>query len=119
MQADGIVISLEGIDSTMISEALGEIQQGLPCLLSMAFFDANQALIGSPVLCFAGRVDEPTIDEGVDTCTISIAVENKMALLNQQHERRYTDQEQRRDYPNDCGFMYVNQIQNWNSTWGQ
>lgn len=119
VQADGITLTLDGIDPTLISEALGEIQQGLPCLLSMAFFDANQALIGTPVLCFAGRVDEPTIDEGTETCTISIACENRMALLNQQNERRYSDQEQRRDYPNDCGFAYVNAIQNWASTWGQ
>jgi hypothetical protein len=121
VQADGIAISLEGIDPNMISDALGEVQQGLPCILSMAFFDDSPLhyMLGSPVVCFAGRMDEPTINEGTDTCTISIACENRMALLNQSHERRYTDQDQRRDYPNDCGFSYVNTVQNWVSTWGQ
>jgi len=121
VQADGITISLEGIDASMINEALGEIQQGLPCIISMAFFDTSSppAMISAPVVCFAGRMDEPTIDEGTENCTITIAVENRMALLQQQHERRYSDQEQRRDYPNDCGLMYTNLIQNWVSTWGQ
>jgi hypothetical protein len=121
VQADGITIGLEGVDPTMISEALGEVQQGLPCILSMAFFDDTpvHSLIGTPTVCFAGRMDEPTIDEGTESCTITIACENRMALLQQSHERRYTDQEQRRDYPNDCGFQYVNTIQNWVSTWGQ
>jgi len=73
VQADGITIGLEGVDANMISEALGEIQQGLPCIISMAFFDQNQTLIGAPVVCFSGRVDEPTIDEGTETCTVTVA----------------------------------------------
>jgi hypothetical protein len=120
VQADGITLGLEGVDASMISEALGEIQQGLPCIISMAFFNSTtRAIIGSPVVCFSGRVDAPTIEESTETCTITIACENRMALLNQQHERRYTDQEQRRDYPNDRGFEYVSLIQNYVATWGQ
>lgn len=118
VRSDGIVLGLSGIDPTMISEVLTEVQQGLPCILSVGFFDDNTNLIGTPVIAFSGFMDQPQISEGTDTCTVTIACENRMAQLQMPRERRYTDQEQRRDYPNDAGFMYVNAIQNWNSTWG-
>lgn len=117
LTAQGLTISLSGIDPTLLTEALTEIQQGLPAQLWLVLADEQCNPIDS-ILCYAGRMDQPTIDEGTDTATISIAIENRLSDLQRAQFRRLTDQDQRLKYPNDDGFRFINQLQDWNGSWG-
>jgi len=65
----------------------------------LAFFDQAGNIVDSPILCYAGRMDQPTITEGTETSVISIAVENRLADLQRRIERRFTDRDQRLEYP--------------------
>lgn len=116
--AQGITLGLSGIDNTLLPEALSQVQQGLPCKVSLAFFNPDASIVADPILVFAGRMDQPTLEEGADTSTISIAVENRLADLQRPLVRRCTDQDQRHDYPRDSGYAFVAQLMEWNSAWG-
>jgi hypothetical protein len=103
----------------MIMHALGQVRQGNPVQLWLGALGSNNNVLPDPLQLFAGRMDVPTIDEGTQTSSISIAVENRLIDLNRSRERRYTDQDQQIDHPGDLGFQYVQFIQNWNGTWGK
>ena len=118
LTAQGISLSLSGIDSTQLHEALSQIRQGMPVKLWLAFFYPDGTIVPEPVMCFAGRMDQPTIEESGEGSTITIAVENRMADLQRRLVRRFTDQDQRMDWPRDNGFAYVAQLMDWNSAWG-
>jgi len=118
LNAQGVELTLSGIDSTLLPEALSQIQQGLPVLLWLAFFDSAGAIIVDPILCFAGRMDQPVIDESGETSTITINCENRLADLQRRLVRRFTDQDQRMDWPRDTGFAWVSQLMDWTSAWG-
>ena len=66
---------------------------------------------------FAGRADVMTIaDEGA-TCTISLAVENRLVDLRRARPRRYEPEDQHVYFPNDKGFNYVPTLQDRNIKW--
>lgn len=117
LQAQGMSITLSGIDSTMLTHALTAVQQGAPVKVWINLFDDAMGVIGS-VFAYQGLMDQPTIDEGGDKCSITIAVENRLSDLQRAQGRRWTDQEQRSRYPTDDGFKFANTIINFYATWG-
>jgi len=117
LQAQGTSVTLSGIDSTMLTHALTAVVQGNPVKIWINLFDTNLNVIGT-VLAYQGLMDQPTIDEGGDKCSITIAIENRLSDLQRAQSRRWTDQEQRSRYPNDDGFKFANTIINWWATWG-
>jgi len=118
LNAQTFTISLSGVDNRLLSEALTEVRQGLPVKFWLAFFDNAGNIVDAPILCYAGRMDQPTILEGTDTSTISIAVENRLSDLQRRIERRFTDRDQRLEYPADTGLAYIAWTMDWNGAWG-
>jgi hypothetical protein len=119
IKATNVTFTLSGIAHDMLQKALGEVRQGYPVKLWFGTLGDNNNVIADPLQIFAGRMDVPSIDEGTQTSTISIAVENRLIDLNRSRERRFTDQDQQIDHPGDLGFQYVQFIQNWAGTWGK
>lgn len=119
VQADGITLTLSGVPQDMLDEALLQCRQGRPVKVWFGFLDAAGAVIADPYQTFAGRMDVPIIDEGAETATVSITVENRLIDLQRSRERRYTDDDQKIDYPTDRGFEYVASLQEQNLVWGK
>ena len=119
VEARGITLTLSGIDATALSDVLNEVQQGLPALVYFGLFDSTPALIANPVCAFAGRMDQPTIDLTGPTATIQIACESRLMDMNTPAMRRYTNEDQQRDYPNDQGFSFVPGVQERTIFWGR
>lgn len=119
VQARGIVLTMSGIDPTLLGDVMTEMQQGLPVTVYFALFDATPSLILNPVIAFQGRMDQPTLDVSGETATIQIACESRLMDLNTPAERRYTNEDQQRDYPDDLGFEFVNSIQEITIYWGR
>jgi hypothetical protein len=119
VSARGITLSLSGVDPTLLSDVLNEYQQNLPAVIYFGVRDNTGALIPNPITSWAGRTDQPTITVDGESATISIACENRLVILNNSVERRYTDADQKRDYPDDRGFEFVNAIQNVTIYWGR
>lgn len=119
IQARGIMLTLSGIDSTLLGDVLNDYRQGLPAVVSLGLFDSTGALIPNPICCFSGRTDQPTIEMSGESATLSIACENRLVEMNVSVQRRYTDQDQKLDYPNDRGMEYVSSIQGLTLFWGR
>jgi hypothetical protein len=92
---------------------------GLPAIVSLGLFDAAGALIADPVGCFVGQMDQPTLDVTGTSATISINCESRLIEMNVAVDRRYTNEDQQRDYPGDRGFEFVNSIQEAQIYWGR
>jgi len=119
VQARGTTLTLSGFDATLLGDALTDLRQGLPVTVWLALFDATPAIIGNPVIAFRGRMDQPTITVSGQTATISINCESRLMDMNVPAERRYTNEDQQRDYPGDRGFEFVNSIQEVTIYWGR
>lgn len=117
VEAKGISVSLSGIDSTMLSNVLTEFVLGEPMGVYVAGFNGG-SLIADPILSFAGRMDEPMIDVDGSRAVITINCESRLIDMNVAVDRRYTADDQQRDWPGDLGFNFVNSIQEITIYWG-
>ena len=117
VESRGITLTLSGIDPTLLSSVLGEFLLAAPALVYLGLFTAG-ALIASPLTIWAGRMDKPSIKIGAETATININCESRLVDMNTSVERRYTADDQQRDWPGDLGMTFVNSIQEMTLYWG-
>ena len=59
------------------------------------------------------------IDEGPDTSTIELKVENKLIDLERARVRRFTGNYQKSVYPGDKGLDFVESLQDKEVVWGR
>jgi len=64
-------------------------------------------------------MDEMNIDEGPETSSIEVKVENKLIDLERARVRRFTSGYQKSKYPGDKGFDFVESIQDKEVVWGR
>ena len=141
ISAKGAALTLSGIPSEMISLALSEPYQGRKCKIFFGVLGGGDFLLqedGSYVLneaggrldtsppaqqvmtqVFSGYIDQMTIDEGPETCTIAVGVESRLIDLERARVRRYTDQSQKARFASDRGFEFVNSLQDKKFAWGR
>lgn len=117
LTAQGLTISMSNIRAGLAAEVLTEVQQGLPAKVWLVFMDDTCTPISS-LGCYMGRMDQPTINEGADSDTVDIAIENRLSDLQRAPFHRLTDQDQRMTYPNDDGLKFVQSLQEWDGSWG-
>lgn len=118
LSAEGITLSLSGINSGVVSSAISDVATYLTVDVWLGFLDSTGAVIVDPVHVFSGHVDVPTVQDDGETATISITAENDLLILSQSSQRRYTNDDQQITYPTDLGFQYVSVVQAWNGAWG-
>ncbi len=116
--AQGTAFTLNGIPSSLLALALNENYQGRPAKLWLAALDSSNAIIADPYLIFGGRMDTMTISDDGNTGSITMTAENRLIDLNRSRERRFTDQDQKIDYPTDRGLEYVVGLQDKQVVWG-
>jgi len=64
-------------------------------------------------------MDEMNIDEGPETSTIELNVENKLIDLERARVRRFTSGYQKSVYPGDKGLDFVESLQDKEVVWGR
>lgn len=115
MEARGATISLSGIPSEFISVALAEPFQGRDCRIYFG-------VVSSPsnyVEIFSGEIDQMPIQEGGDTATIAVLVENVFVRFERPVVRRLTKEDQQSRYSTDKGLNYVASLQDKEVFWGR
>jgi hypothetical protein len=113
--AAGMTLTLSGIPSELLSLALTEPYQNRRCLIyfGIAGSEASMAIL------FTGTMDRMDIEEGPETSTISLAVENRLLDLERIRVRRFTNSDQQSRFPGDRGFEFVETIQDREIFWGR
>ena len=115
IEAKGASISMSGIPSSFLALALTEPYQGRECRIYFG-------VVNSPVdyvEIFAGELDQMTVLEEAESCTISVTAENVLIKLERPVVRRFTDQDQKSRYPTDRGLEFVAGLQNKELFWGR
>ena len=112
LTANGINVSFNGIPTEYLSLVLNSTQNRYNATLWFGSLDSAGVLVADPYQLFQGLTDVPEIQEGADTCSITIACENKYADLNRSRVEYYTPEDQKRIDPTDKGFDFVAGLQN-------
>jgi len=117
IEANGVSITLSGIDSSLISVALTENYQNRTAKIYIGAIADNGTV--SSYQIFAGRLDVMTIEESGETATIAVTAENRLIDLERPRTRRYTSEDQKSLFPGDLGLDYVNDLQDKTLDWGR
>lgn len=144
-QANGIVCSLNGVDSSLIATSLQEKSRGRPFRLYLGAISTTQYLItedtvdpdnpyyvltedgykillenqlvDAPYRIFSGLMDVMEFtDDGVQG-DIKLAVENILIIGQRAKIGRYTNEDQTRRFPNDKGLSLINQLMDKSIVW--
>lgn len=110
LEANGIVVALNGLKGSLVAKALTEVQHSKKGTVYFGFLDAAGAIVVDPVIWFSGRLDTCVLRRDRNGATIAITYESR-AMDSQTRERRFTHEDQQIDFPGDLGFQFVNGIQ--------
>lgn len=117
LKESGFTVGLSGIPSSLLSSVLADARFGRDGKIWFAVLDSSGAVVADPYPICAGRMDVPEISEGAETSTIRISYESRMAGLKRPRIRRYTDEDQQKEFASDVGFEYIPGLQDWNGKW--
>lgn len=117
IKAAGTKYVVSGIPADLRAVALADVRQGRPARLYLAVFDENGTLIDA-TLVHEGLTDVPTLEASGETCRITITAESAMADLERARTARFTSEDQKRRYPDDEGFAFVQGLQDKKVVWG-
>lgn len=107
-EATGLRFSLAGPIGAYLSAALSEHVQGRPVRVWMAFFDAAEALIGTPVEEWSGLTDTMVVEDAADgNSVIVVSAESRYAQFARARVRRHNDAEQQVAWPGDRFYEYA------------
>lgn len=110
VQAQGTMLTLSGIPTELVSDALAVVTFGGKAQLYVGFL-SNGALVTDPIPANLGLIDAPSFNVDAPTSTISITIESEMADLQRSRGGRLTTCDQRSRYPWDACLDIVSQIQ--------
>lgn len=139
-EAKGIVVTLNGIPSNLISAALAERSRGRPFRLYLGSVISRRyvgtedgtglviteqgggvllenQLIDSPYRIFSGLMDVMEFVDSGENATIRLSVENSLIVGQRPKLGRYTMEDQKKRFPEDRGLDFINQLQDKELVW--
>jgi len=118
LSARGTTLTLNGLDSTIVSYALTEEYQGRLVTIYWG--------VGSETVeVFSGFMDKMTIQDSGETSTISLTVESRLVVLERSSVRRYTRESHaavrtsKSLSGSDTFFDWTTQLQDKQIVWGR
>ena len=119
LSADGLTISFAGLDSSIVAATLTQNYRGRSAKVYIGALDASNEPVSAMYQVFAGRMDIMSIQEDVQTATISLQVENVLIDLERPRTRKLTDEEQRKRFLGDASLENVASLQDRQISWGR
>ena len=119
VEAIGATLSLTVIKSSLISSALSANYTNRNASIFLGLFDTNKSVIADVYTLFKGKMDIMKIDEGAESATIVLNLENRLIALDRPKERRYTHEDQQLSFSGDLGFEFVPDLQDKEIIWGK
>lgn len=110
--------SLSGIPTELLQAMLAQKIQGRLAQVALGFVNADWQIIGEPTILFVGRMDTQDFEVG-STTTILVSMESLMVDWDRANVRRFTDVDQKSEYPDDRGLEYVAAVANKEIVWGR
>lgn len=141
LEAKGIVVSLNGIPSSLIAISLTEKTRARPFRMYLASYTTQRyvatedgtgvvdleddsgsvllenQLIDVPYKIFSGLMDVIEFVDNGQEATLRLSVENALIIGRRTKVRRYTSEDQKKRFPNDKGLDFINQLQDKELVW--
>jgi len=114
MSVKGATLTLSGVPSEILSLALSEPYQGRVCNI---YFGISGENIFNQL--FSGYMDQMNIEDGPETSTIELKVENRLIDLERARVARFTSAYQKSVYSGDKGLEFLEDMQDKPLTWGK
>jgi len=114
IQVNDTVVSLSGVDQTLISAFLTEDYINRSAKIYLAALDpTTQALEVDPVLMIDGLMDNPVVDDDPDSgkSLIALTIVNHWADARRVNGRRTNHETQQIFFPGDKGFEFASELQ--------
>ena len=115
IQAAGATLTLSGVPSELLSLALNEPYQQRRARIFFGLMGAADDMAE----IFTARMDQMTLAEEPETCTIQLTVENILVDLERARVARYTNNDQQSRFPGDKGLEFVESLQKREVFWGR
>ena len=119
VEAIGASLSLTGIKSSFISTALTGNYTNRNASIFLGLFDSSKSVIADVYTLFKGKMDIMKIDEGAETASITLNLENRLIALDRPKNRRFTHEDQQERFSGDLGFEFVPDLQDKEVIWGK
>ena len=121
MAVRGATLTLSGVPSEILSLALSEPYQGRVCNIYFGTFTGGDLTTAPSNFdqIFSGYMDQMNIQDGAETATIELKVENKLVDLERARVARFTSGYQKSIYPSDKGLDFVESLQDRELFWGR
>lgn len=119
LKSSGMMVTISGMDKTVLDYALTENYQNRMITLFMGFTMGGANEVAGVLTLFKGRMTNMTISDSPDGATIALSAENRLVDLKRPSNLRYTKNSQRYIHATDTGFNRVNQIQDMEIIWGR
>ena len=113
-----MVVSFNGLDSSLVSAALTENYQGRSAIIYLGALNADYTVVSDPYVFFKGRMDKMSISDNGESAQIKVSLESRLIDLNRNRVRRFTDVDQQTEFAGDLGFKFVESLQEKSIDWG-
>lgn len=117
--AEGMLVTLNGLDSSLVSLALQENYRNRFCKIYMGALGDDFQPVSDLYQIFMGRMDTMSIQEDGNTATLQLTVENVLIDLERPRLRKYTNEEQLQRYAGDNSLETVAALQDKEIIWGR
>jgi hypothetical protein len=118
LTSNGLVVSLSGMDTTIVNYALTENYQNRPLTLFMGYVMGGTNEVAGTLTIFKGRMTSLVINDAPDGSTVTIDAENRLVDLDRPSNLRYTKESQNFLHSGDTGFNRVASLQDKQINWG-
>ena len=119
LSMSGVTLTLAGIKTSIISTALGANYTNRKGAIYLGLFDTSNNVIADVYTLFKGNMDVMNIQEGSDTCLITLKLESRLITFEKPSNRMYTNEDQKIDFTSDLGFEFIPDLQDKEITWGK
>lgn len=117
LSANGVALTLSGIPSDLLAEAMANDAQGRSGKIWLAAMNSAGEFAADPYPIFPGFIDVTAIEDDGTTGTITVTLEKELVDRRLQ-SRRTTHEDQQIDFPGDDFFQYVAGLQDKAINWG-
>jgi len=119
MQSNGVVITISGMDTTVLNLALTESYQNRFITIYLGYLMGGTNEVAGTLTLFKGRMTTLAIGDTPEGSTITISAENRLIDLDRPSNFRYTKESQNFLHSGDTGFNRVTSLQDKEIAWGQ
>lgn len=115
-EATGLVFTLSGVNSTLMSLAFNEPMQGRAVVMRLAALSAGTVYADDNM--WTGTLDVPTITRTENgTMQISISAENPLSRWDKPNLVRHSHEDQQRFYPGDMFYSFAARLTDATIIW--